>query len=179
MIKRFLKLFLFLTGALAFIFLVFIFFKQGGLNKISVNQCYEERDDVIRGASLEPFLKNGAKVKTFLGYYDCNTFQRGDVVIFKFKTREETFVKKLMGLPGDKLEIKEDKIYLNDEVLTNSQNQPYLADERAKTLLMKPLTEVKIPENYFLILSDHPNPSFDSRTFGLLAKEHIAGKVEY
>lgn len=171
--KKFLGIFvLILVG----IFVIFIFFKNGNVNK-SLVRCYQERDDVIRGSSLEPFLRDGAKVKTLLGYYNCNNFQRGEVVIFKFKTRKETFVKKLMGLPQDKLEIRKDTIYLNEQILTNSENKPYLTDERAKLLLTKPLAENKIPENYFLVLSDRENPTFDSRTFGFLAKEHILGKV--
>ena len=158
-----------------FVFLGFFTAQPKAINL----SCVEARDFIIRGTSLEPLVKDGAMVKGLLGYYQCNPLKRGDLVIFRFKTRKELFVKKLVGLPGDRIEFEGNYLRLNGRILKNSEGEPYLFSERSKKILKAPLEGERIPEGKFLVLSEKVFPTdFDSRQFGYLEKEHILGKVK-
>jgi signal peptidase I len=125
----------------------------------------------IKGTSLEPLILSGTQVKLLKGYYQCNPFQRGDLIVFKLKTRDELFIKKLIGLPGDKIEFENDYLKLNGKILRNSANQPYKFSEQSKRILKIPLKQGKIPSGKYLVLSDKTSASsFDSRQFGYLEK---------
>ena len=101
------------------------------------------------------------------------------MVIFRFKTRKELFVKKLVGLPGDRIEFEGNYLRLNGRILKNSEGEPYLFSERSKRILKAPLEGGRIPEGKFLVLSEKVFPTdFDSRQFGYLEKEHILRKVK-
>lgn len=140
---------------------------------------FQKEKKTIRGHSMEPLLKDGEEVLTLFGYYQDNPLARNDLVIISFKTQPgKFFVKKLVGLPDDKIEIKENKIYLNGELLKNSLDEVYLVTEKGANLLLKPLINQQIADGYYLVLSETTNPSsFDSRYFGYLEKTHILGKV--
>ena len=97
--------------------------------------------------------------------------------MFKFKTRKELFVKKLVGMPGDVIEFNGNYLKLNNKILKNSKGEPYIFSERSKRILSIPLKNGKIPENMYLVLGEEAKSSFDSREFGYLSKEHILGKV--
>ena len=162
------------TGLL-FVFLGFFAVQPKAMNF----SCVETRDFTIRGTSLDPLIKDGSMVKGLLGYYQCNPLKRGDLVIFRFKTRKELFVKKLVGLPGDRIEFYGSYLRLNGKILKNSEGKPYLLSERSKRILKAPLEGGRIPEGKFLVLSEKAFPTdFDSRQFGYLEKEHILGKVK-
>lgn len=115
-----------------------------------------------------------------VGYYDCNPIKKGETSMLKFKTREETFVEKISGLPGDELEFVGENLKLNSQILKNSSGEPYLFDERAQKLITIPLENGKIPEGRYLVLSEEKGPSaFDSRWYGFVEKEHLQGRVIY
>ena len=140
--------------------------------------CVKVEKHNIVGSSMEPLLADGQKVKGLEGYYDCNPIERDQVAILEFKTREETFVKKIAGLPGDELIFQGDQAKLNGETLKNSVGEPYLFSAQAQRIITIPLKDGKIPEARFFILSEERGPAtFDSRQFGFVQKEHLGGRV--
>jgi len=142
--------------------------------------CVNIEKHRIKGVSLSPLLEHGQEVEALMGYYDCNPLKRGEIIILKFKTRKEIFVKKLVAFPGDKLEFQENNALLNGKILKNSENKPYVFSKRSKKILSIPLNDGFIPEGRFLVLSETTSPSaFDSRRFGFVEKNHIIGKVRY
>ncbi len=146
----------------------------------SINMsCVTAEEHRVRGTSLQPVLMNGQEVVLLRGYYDCNPVRRGDIVAIKFKTRTEIFVKRIVGLPGDEVRFEGVHLFLNGNLLRNSNNQPYVFSERAKKILSIPLQNGKIPANSFLVLGEEVNEedSFDSRFFGYISRGHIVGKV--
>jgi len=140
--------------------------------------CVEIEEHKITGRSLEPLLVEGTQIKGLVGYYDCNPIERNQIVILEFMTREETFVKKIAGLPGDELEFAEGQVKLNGEILKNSLGEPYLFSEASQRVITIPLKDGKIPEGRFMVLSEEKGPAaFDVRQYGFVQKEHFKGRV--
>ncbi|MGB9726676.1 MAG: signal peptidase I [Minisyncoccia bacterium] len=172
---------------LIIICLVFLFFLYLSQNPFKLEntdfnlsrECYKVIFKNILGNSMAPLLMNGEKVKVLFGYYNCHPLLRNDIVIISFKTQPNKFyVKKLVGLPNDHVEVKNGLIYLNNEVLKNNQGDYYKVEGKGVILLTKPLINQRIPEGYYLVLAEETNPNaFDSRYFGYLEKNHIKGKV--
>jgi len=145
---------------------------------VSDFSCVQIENHRIQGDSLEPLISSGSQVKLLRNYYQCNPFQRGDLVVLKFKSKKELFIKKLMGLPGDRVEFENDYLKLNGKILKNSASQPYKFSEQSKKILKIPLKNGRIPPDKYLVLSDQTSKlSFDSRKFGYLEKDHFIGKV--
>lgn len=169
------------------IFLVLLFFLYLSNNPFKLENtgiylsrgCYKIISKRIFGNSMAPLLMNGEKVKALFGYYDCHPLLRNDILIISFKTQPNKFyVKKLVGLPNDQIEVKNGLIYLNNEALKNSQGDYYKVEGKGANLLTKPLINQRIPEGYYLVLAeDTSQNAFDSRYFGYIEKTHIKGKV--
>lgn len=121
----------------------------------------------------------GTNVWELIGYYNCNEIKRGDDAIIKFKTREETFIKNIVGLPGDSLEFTlENQLKLNKEILKNSALDPYLFSESIQKIIEIPLEDGQIPEGRYLVLGEEKGPqAFDSRQFGFIQMEHLIGRA--
>jgi signal peptidase I len=141
--------------------------------------CYTEIARGVTGNSMEPLIKNGSTVISLQGYYDCNEVQKGDIVGIHFKTRDEDIIKRIMGMPGDKITIEDDYLLINDEKVKNSNNQYYKVDSKAKMVLTKPLKQGIIRENNYLVLSDNVSLStLDSRDFGYVPNHYLISKIE-
>mgnify|MGYP003804999757 FL=1 len=148
-------------------------------NLILSRECYQVILKTIRGSSMEPLLKDGEKVKFLMDYYNCHPLSRNEIIVISFKTQpNKLYIKKLAGLPKDKVEIKNNYLFINGQLVRNSENKPYLVQGKGETLLLKPLINQRISDGYYLVLSEDPNSTaFDSRYFGYLEKTHILGKV--
>lgn len=97
--------------------------------------------------------------------------QRFDVVICRYPGRGDTnFVKRVVGLPGDTVEIRNGYLYINDE----KQDEPYIRDEYRNGWLntFGPYT---VPEGEYFVLGDHRNNSNDSRSQGAISRDMIVG----
>ena len=141
--------------------------------------CVEISSNKVSGDSLSPVIINGTKVVLLKGYYGCNEFKRGDLVVFKLKIRDDLFIKELAGLPYDKVEFENSNIKINDKILSNSEKEIYQFDERMERILEIPLKDGGIPLKRFLVLGEpaFASDSFDSRTFGYIDEEYIIGRV--
>lgn len=146
--------------------------KTENLSCVTKTEIYK-----IKGNSLEPLIKDGTVVEGLLGYYNCNQVKRGDLVVIKFKTREESFIKIIKAVPGDRLEFVDSNLKVNDKILENSEGKPYIFNDRDKKLISIPLKNNIIPQGYYLVLSNEYNIGFDSRQYGLIEKDQLKGKV--
>lgn len=127
--------------------------------------------DIVRveGRSMYPTLnENGDRVlleKDFIS----NKYQRGDVVVVDLGNK--SIIKRVIGLPNEKLEIKDGKVYINNEELS----EQYL-DENIKTT---DNLKVNIPEGYIFVLGDNRPNSLDSRQIGCIDLKDVKGKTLY
>jgi signal peptidase I len=103
--------------------------------------------------------------------------KRGDVIVFKTPPAAAarcgaggTFVKRLIGLPGDEWEERNGYVYINGRRLDESYVKPTRRDSRT-------IATMKIPPNHYFMMGDNRNSSCDSREWGTVPKENLIGKV--
>lgn len=126
---------------------------------------------IVEGASMDPTLQNGERVMFNKIVYYIDEPQRGDIVIIEKPVK--SYVKRIIGQPGDTIEIREHKLYVNGE----QQTQEYLPKEAiASTRDFAPL---EIPEGKYFVMGDNRSISKDSRNgLGFVEEEEIIGRTE-
>jgi signal peptidase I len=98
-------------------------------------------------------------------------FNRGDIVIFRHPDDQSvTIVKRIIGLPGESVEIRDGRVFINGSVL----DEPYLA---TANLNREQMNLTIIPDLSFFVLGDNRRNSSDSRYWGVLPKKLIRGKA--
>jgi signal peptidase I len=135
----------------------------------------------MKGASMDPSIPEGEKVLIDGYYYDSNPIERGDIVAFRLKTVEEPLIKRVIALPGDRLEFIEGRIHVNGEEI----NEAYLSDpgyrltEQDLSLIMIPLERYGniVPTGSVFALNDNREVGGDSRKLGFMPISRIMGKV--
>lgn len=121
----------------------------------------------VDGPSMDNTLKDGQLL--ILNKLDTS-YNRFDIIVFKLS--DDKLIKRIIGLPGDTIELKDNKLYINDEYI----EETYLDKENldkdngnyAKTT---------IKEGYYFVMGDNRKDSFDSRYFGVIEKKQIIGTV--
>jgi len=88
---------------------------------------------------------------------------------------KNSFIKRVIGLPGDHIEIKDDKVYLNGEELKEEYLQPSVKTRGDAYAFM----DIVVPEGYVFVMGDNRDKSTDSRSFGCVPFEKLEGKVEF
>ncbi len=102
--------------------------------------------------------------------------KRGDIIVFIFpQDRKKDFIKRLVGLPGETVEIKSGTIYINDKpILDNVFSQRYYYNRGDFGLENK---KVIIPKDSYFVLGDNRGSSMDSRYWGFVPKKDLLGKA--
>ena len=130
---------------------------------------------IVEGASMEPTLHDQEKI--FVKKTDSIT--RGDIVIIKGK--KENYVKRIIGLPGDIIVMKNDQLTLNGVQF----NEPYLSQNRkmAKEIgnqLTGDFGPITVPKDDYFVMGDNRLKSMDSRNgLGFIQKDRIVGQTEF
>lgn len=124
----------------------------------------------VDGASMEPTLYTNERVIVGKINYNLGKTKRGDIVITHFPDDYFNYVKRVIGLPGDKLSVKDGNLYINDVLV----EEPYIKEK-----MLMDFDEIIIPENHYFVMGDNRNNSRDSRSnsVGILPKELLGGKV--
>lgn len=133
----------------------------------------------VDGESMCDTLQNGEIMLVTKPEYLTGDPQRGDVVICKYPGRTENFVKRVMGIPGDVIEIRSNVVYRNGEVL----DEPYLTPERNDNgFSMAPFT---LGEDEYFVMGDNRDNSHDSRNYygagrpAAISRKDIVGRVRF
>lgn len=125
----------------------------------------------ILGASMLPTLETGQFVLVERVSYWFSEPRRGDVVIFEYpRAPQEDFIKRIIGLPGETVEIESGSVYINGNLLV----EPYLAGQ--PTLTYRPIRLTLGPDEYF-VMGDNRAASSDSRAWGPLPRHNIIGRA--
>lgn len=122
----------------------------------------------VEGKAMMPGLKNGDKVFMKKKFSDLT---RGDIVVHYYPMdTTKSYIKRIIGLPGETLMIEDGKISINGALL----EEPYLSDEwKSSDSLPEP---VKIPDGHYFVLGDNRRNSSDSRYWGTVPRDLIYGK---
>ena len=128
----------------------------------------------INGASMEPNFHNGEFILTNKVLYKFRQPKRGDVVIFKSpRNKEIDYIKRIIGLPGDTVELKDNAFYVNDQKV----EEPYL--EPGVTIFggsyLQEGQAISVPSGTYFVSGDNRPHSYDSREFGPIALEDFIG----
>lgn len=127
----------------------------------------------VVGNSMTPTLNEGNLMIINKLKYKFADIKRGDIISLKNPTHKY-LIKRVVGLPGDTIKIKDNILYINDK----EYDEPYLAkDIEYSDFSLSEINYDKIPEDMYFVLGDNRPDSFDSRDIGLVKKEDIIGKI--
>lgn len=133
----------------------------------------------VKGASMEPSFHDHEYLIINEIIYRFQQPQRGDIVVFRYpKDPSQYFIKRIIGLPGEKIKIKDNKVFIFNEELKDYvelDEEVYLEDGVLTPNMGK--TEYELVENQFFVLGDNREASLDSRRFGPVPKRLIIGKA--
>ncbi len=113
------------------------------------------------------------------------TIRRGDIIVFKYPEEpERDYIKRVIGLPGETLELKAKKIYINgtplDEPYVHFLEPPRIGEDNHETTsvdVRERYGPVTVPPNQYFVMGDNRDNSQDSRYWGFLPRDHIKGKA--
>ena len=127
----------------------------------------------VVGTSMKPNLIDGELMLLNKITYKFNDIKRFDIVVVDYK--DEALVKRVIGLPGEKVKYNDGKLYINDKLVkenfkTNGETEDYNITQTGYTT---------IPEDMYFIVGDNRINSADSRIIGLIDKDIILGKANF
>ena len=137
----------------------------------------------IPSESMQPTLEINDRLIVEKISYRFRTPQRGDVVVFrpteelKKQGYNEAFIKRVIGLPGDTVEVKNDKVYVNGQKLP--EKYIFIPEDSSgyRPLPSRPYGPTKVPDDQYLVLGDNRNNSLDSRSWGFVPRENLIGRA--
>jgi signal peptidase I len=127
----------------------------------------------VQGTSMEPLLEDGERIVVNKFVYRFRPIDRGDVVVFWYpRDPSVSFIKRVVGLPGDTVEIRSGRVFVNGAAVDERYLPPAFRD--ADSL---PPTEVR--RGYYFVLGDHRRSSNDSRSWGEVPERYIYGRAVF
>lgn len=122
----------------------------------------------VQGPSMQNTFTEGDLVFLSKVHYKFSDVKRGEIIIFE-NNGVKNLIKRVIGLPGEKVEFKNNTLYIN--------GQAYEEDYLSEGVTTNDYSSGEIPENCYIVLGDNRNNSQDSRDLGCIKKEQIIGKV--
>jgi len=127
----------------------------------------------VQGYSMMPQLQNNERLFVDKLSLDFEPLRRGDVVVFHYpRDPSQSFIKRIIGLPGDRVAIWGGAVYINGRRL----NEPYVP-KRFEDYADFP--EVRVPGDEYFVMGDHRSSSNDSRYWGCLPQANIFGRAVF
>ncbi|WP_171016693.1 signal peptidase I [Pseudalkalibacillus caeni] len=136
---------------------------------------------IVHGESMMPTIQDGNRLIINKIGYNVGNPDRFDLIVFH-ANEEEDYIKRVIGLPGDTIEYRDDVLYINGKAV----EEPYL-ERYKKQVLNGNLTEnftleektgrKVVPEGHLFLLGDNRLHSYDSRHIGFVEMDKVVGKV--
>ena len=124
----------------------------------------------VDGYSMVPTLQNGELVIVSRLSYKFSKPKIGDVIVFRFpKNPKQEYIKRVIGLPGDIIDVHAGKVIVNGQVI----NEPYISEPPAYS------TKSTVPQNSLYVLGDNRNNSSDSHAWGPVPFDYVIGKAVF
>ena len=127
----------------------------------------------VEGTSMAPLLSDQERIFINKFVYRFEPIQRGDVVVFWYPLdHTKSFIKRVVGLPGETIQIRQGTLYVNGKTVP----EPYVPPQYEDSSDFGP---VRVPQDSFFVLGDHRISSNDSRVFGPVASQFIYGRAVF
>lgn len=164
------KLFLVAVGAVILMSIVFA----------TTIRSFVAETRYIPAGSMTPTLAINDRLIIDKLSYRFRSPERGDIIVFNPTDKlqqeklKDAFIKRIIGLPGDTIEVKSGKVYVNKNVLTEN----YIDEVPSYNWSSTELTpDGKVPEGNYIVLGDNRNNSYDSHYWGFVPQEKIIGRA--
>ncbi len=149
------------AGAIA-LFIIFFVVRPVRVEGESMLPKLEDRDRIFVNQYIYP-------LREWMG--DEAPIHRGDIVVLYFPNDpSKSYIKRVIGLPGEEVRIEKGKVYINGVLYP----EKYIADQYFSN---ETLTSVQVKEHHYFVMGDHRNNSYDSRNWGLVPERYIYGKA--
>jgi signal peptidase I len=127
----------------------------------------------VEGTSMMPSLDDQERIFVNKFVYRWEPIERGDIVVFRYpRDPSKSYIKRVIGVAGDRIRIDSGQVYVNDEAIDEDYVPPTYADERS-------YPETVVPAHSYFMLGDHRSMSNDSRDFGPVKENYIYGKAVF
>lgn len=125
----------------------------------------------VEGTSMMPQLLDQERIFINKFVYKFDNIQRGDVVVFWYPLDPtKSYVKRVIGLPGDEVRVQAGRVLINGKPLEEDYVRPEYFDRQS-------YPPVNVDTDHFYVMGDHRNSSNDSRAWGTVARSYIYGKA--
>jgi signal peptidase I len=127
----------------------------------------------VEGTSMAPLLSDQERIFINKFVYRFESIHRGDVVVFWYPLdRSKSFIKRVVGLPGETIEIRRGVVFVNGQTIT----EPYVPPQYADVTDYGP---TRVAPGCYFVMGDHRISSNDSRVFGPVASQYIYGRAVF
>jgi signal peptidase I len=127
----------------------------------------------VEGGSMEPGLEDQERIFINKLVYRWENIGRGDIIVFRYpRDPRKSFIKRVIGVPGDRVRIVYGHVYVNDKPVEEDYVPTEFLDSRS-------YPETVIPPGAYFVLGDHRSMSNDSREFGPVPRMYIYGKAVF
>src|SRR6202049_2809464 len=127
----------------------------------------------VEGTSMAPLLSDQERIFINKFVYRFEPIQRRDVVVFWYPLdHSKSFIKRVIGLPGENVEIRQGIVYVNGRAI----DEPYVPAQYED---MSDYGPVRVPKDSYFVMGDHRISSNDSRVFGSVASQFIYGRAVF
>ncbi len=127
----------------------------------------------VEGTSMMPGLDDQERIFVNKFVYRLEPIQRGDIVVFRYpRDPSKSYIKRVIGMPGDTIRIDRGRVYVNSKRLSESYVPYEFVDKTS-------YPEITVPPNSYYVLGDHRSMSNDSRDFGPVPRSFIYGKAVF
>jgi signal peptidase I len=127
----------------------------------------------VEGTSMMPSLQDQERIFVNKFVYRLERIERGDIVVFRYpRDPSKSYIKRVIGVEGDRIRIDGGDVYVNGQLLDESYVPAEYSDTRT-------YPEVVVPAQSYYVLGDHRSMSNDSRDFGPVNQSYIYGKAVF
>jgi signal peptidase I len=127
----------------------------------------------VEGTSMAPLISDQERIFINKIVYRFEPISRGDVVVFWYPLdKTKSFIKRVIGLPGETVEIRQGRVFVDGERLVEPYVPPQYFDSTS-------FNTVHVPAGAYFVMGDHRDSSNDSRVFGFVPASDIYGKAVF